>query len=191
MSKSLQDQLMALGLAKKKSNSAVAQKKGHRPRLAKPETASRNSTESPTPVHREKARSSELSLEAAYRLRELQTRQQAELDRERKQLEDRRRRQLNNEIRAIVDPHRLNDPAADLSRNFMYKGRIRKVSVTAEQLKALNEGQLGLVYLAGGYHLLAPEHIAQVRSLSEDHVPDLSGSTDEDTEFPVPDDLIW
>ena len=56
----------------------------------------------------------------------------------------------------------------------------------------LDAGELGIVYLSGGYHLLAREHTEAVRRLSETHVPDLSvGTDDDDEEFPVPDDLIW
>ncbi len=192
MSKSLQDQLQALGLAKKPParkqrnhdrNPAAGMK--HKPRQ-------QVKRETPRSVVAEKPGSgSELSLEQAYQLRETQTKEQAEQARERKRLEDRRRRQLNDDIRIIVAPHRLNDPAADLARNFMYKGRIRKVNVTAAQLKALNEGTLGLVYLAGGYHILAAEYVVQVCSLSAEHVPDLAGSAAEDPQYPVPDDLIW
>lgn len=192
MSKSLQEQLQALGLAKKSParkqhdrarNPAAGMKQKPRPEAEQKKTRT---------VMAEKPDSgSELSLRQAYRLREQQAKEQAEQARERKRLEDLQRRRLNDDIRAIVVPHRLNDPAAELSRNFMYKGRIRKVNVTAAQLKALNEGKLGLVYLSGGYHILAPQHVAQVCALSAEHVPDLAGSTEEDPQYPVPDDLIW
>ncbi|MGH8035127.1 MAG: DUF2058 family protein, partial [Lysobacterales bacterium] len=137
---------------------------------------------------------SDLSLEAAYRLREQQTKQQAELVRERKRQLDLERRRLNEAIREIVMPHRLNDDSAELTRNFLYKGRIRKVRVTPGQLKFLNEGALGLVYLSGSYHILESEQVRAVSELSQEHVPDLSGGTSgdgADEEFPVPDDLIW
>jgi uncharacterized protein YaiL (DUF2058 family) len=192
MSKSLQEQLQALGLAKKSParrqrdqgrNPASGMKQKPRPEAGKETTRS--------VVAEKPASGPELSLEQAYRLREKQTKEQAEQARERKRLYDLQRRQLNDDIRSILALHRLNDPSAELSRNFMYKGRIRKVNVTAAQLKALNEGTLGLVYLAGGYHILAPEYVAEVRSLSAEHVPDLAGSTDEDPQYPVPDDLIW
>ena len=55
----------------------------------------------------------------------------------------------------------------------MYKGRIRSVLVTPEQLRSLNEGELGLVFLRGSYFLLKPEIVEQVRSISPDHVPAL------------------
>jgi uncharacterized protein YaiL (DUF2058 family) len=125
-------------------------------------------------------------------LREQEEKKQADRARQRKKAEDRRRRQLNTDIRAIVDKHRLNDPKAELPRNFMYKGRIRKIMLNASQMKALNAGELGVVYLSGGYHLMAPEHIEAVRSMSAEHVPDLiANEAADEEEFPVPDDLSW
>ena len=192
MSKSLQEQLQALGLAKR-SPARKQHDQGRNPASGMKQKPRREARKEMTrSVAAEKPGSgAELSLEQAYRLREKKTKEQAEEARERKRHEDLKRRRLNDDIRAILVPHRLNDPSAELSRNFMYKGRIRKVNVTAVQLKALNEGTLGLVYLAGGYHILAPEHVAQVRSLSAEHVPDLAGGAEEDPQYPVPDDLIW
>jgi len=178
MSKSLQDQLLSLGLAKSRPKPKQQQTR-------KPPSKGKRSDGSGKPNQ------SELTLEQAYRLREKQTREQAEQARERKRAADRKRRELNQKIRAIVEPNRLNDAEAELTRNFLYKGRIRKVNVSAEQLKALNSGELGIVYLSGGYHLLTAENVGQVRSLSTEHVPDLSGSEIEEEEFPVPDDLLW
>jgi uncharacterized protein YaiL (DUF2058 family) len=192
MSKSLQEQLQALGLAKK-SPARKQHDQGRNPAAGMKQNPRRETEQKKTrTVVAEKPDfGPELSLQQAYRLREQQAKEQAEQARERKRLEDLQRRRLNDDIRAIVAPHRLNDPAAELSRNFMYKGRIRKVNVTAAQLNALNEGKLGLVYLSGGYHILAPQHVARVCSLSAEHVPDLAGSAEEDPHYPVPDDLIW
>jgi len=192
MSKSLQDQLRALGLGNSPPGKRERKSGGHAAAPSKGEPpVERGARQRGSDAAGHSRKVSELSLEKAYRLREQQAKEQAKQARERKRLEDRRRRQLNNAIRAIVEPNRLNDPAAEFSRNFMFKGRIRKVSVTAEQLAALNKGELGLVYLVGGYHILLPEHVEQVRSLSAEHGPDLTGNAGEDDEYPVPDDLIW
>jgi len=188
MAKSLQDQLLALGLAKESATQGgrkPAQRKEKKP--GRPTGRKRSHPKAPT----QDANHPEFSLAEAYKLREKQTRDKAEQAKERKRQEDRRRRQLNNAIRAIVQEGRLNDPSAELARNFMYKGRIRKVNVTADQLKALNSGEIGLVYLSGGYHLLSSEQVARVTELSAEHVPDLSGPEEDDEEFPVPDDLVW
>ena len=172
MSDSLQDQLKALGLAKDKPKKQ-ARGPGRKPAARKQQPKG------------------ELSLEQAYALKRRDEQQKADKARKKKQAEDRQRRLLNNEIRKIVDAHRLNNKDAEIARNFTYKGRIRKVHVTPEQLIELNSGKLGIVYLSGGYHLLAPEHIEAVRNLAADHVPDLESAAPDDGDFPVPDDLTW
>jgi len=167
MSDSLQDQLKALGLAR-----------------AKPKPK-------PKPKPRGNKGKQEFSLAKAFALKKRDEQNQADHARKKKLAEDRQRRQLNNEIRIIVKAHRLNRDDAEIGRNFMFRGRIRKVRVTPEQLKALNAGELGIAYLSGGYHLLANEHAEAVRLLSEEHVADLSTEAGDDGVHPVPDDLTW
>lgn len=180
MSDSLKDQLLALGLAKQEQN----------PRKA------RNVQKKARPVRKSGSDShqhnAELSLEQAYALKRRDEQSRADKARKKKQAEDRQRRLLNNAIRDIVKANRLNRNDAEVARNFMFRGRIRKVNVTPEQLKALNSGEMGIAYLSGGYHLLAKEHTDAVRALSAEHVPDLEvGPSLDDGEFPVPDDLNW
>lgn len=175
MGDSIKDQLMALGLASK----PAGEKRPGRPSGSK---------------KRQGRKSAELSLDQAYRLRAQQEKQAAEAKKEEKRLRDLENRRINKEIQALVDAHKVNDPRADIKRNFMYKGRIRSVLVTPEQLKALNAGELGVVFLRGGYYLVLPEHVEAARAISADHVPDLGGAEpddDEDDQHKVPDDLVW
>lgn len=180
MSDSLQDQMRALGLATEKPG------KKNTSRTKRPaKTAARNRNSGA-------GEASDLSLEKAYALKRREEQQQADHARRKKQAEDRQRRQLNKQIRDIVKVSRLNKDDAERTRNFFFKGRIRKINVSPEQLRALNSEELGVVYLSGGYHLLDRENVDRVRALSADHVVDLG--TDEavdDGEFPVPDDLSW
>ncbi len=172
MSKSLQDQLRELGLAKDRQ-ARPAKRKGKNVGRGKPHQKAPGK-----PAAAEAAKSGgEPSLAEAFRLREEAEQAEVLESKRRKQEEDRRRRELNLAIKAIVEPNRLNDPAAEESRYFMYKGKIRKVYVTPTQLEALNAGDLGLVYLAGSYHVLAPEHVEAVRQISAEHVPDLAGDS--------------
>jgi uncharacterized protein YaiL (DUF2058 family) len=180
LSDSLQDQLRALGLAKKtagRKKQAVAGKR------AKPRGGKRSAKAGPP---------GEMSLEKAYALKKRDEQKKADLVRRKKQEEDRKRRLLNNQIRDIVKANRLNHPDAEIARNFMFRGRIRKINVNPDQLKALNAGELGIVYLSGGYHLLTLEFADQVRAISAEHVVDLDTcDSGDDEEFPVPDDLSW
>lgn len=180
MGDSLQDQLRALGLA----NSQAGRGRKEKSPASKP---------GKQPVRRKGSGSDgELSLDAAYALRRREEQRQAQRAQQKKREEDQRRRKLNKAIREIVTARRQNHEDADIARNFMFHGRIRKVYVTAEQQRALSAGRLGIVYLSGGYHLLEPEALAAVGEISAEHIVDLRLEVvEDDPEHPVPDDLIW
>jgi uncharacterized protein YaiL (DUF2058 family) len=177
MNDTLKDQLIALGLAQEKNEKAQTRRAGSRPARRERKGAKDGG---------------EMSLGQAYRLREQEEQEAVAAGRRKKREEDLLRRRTNARIQEIVDAHGLNDERAELKRNFLYKGRIRSVLVTPEQLRALNAGELGVVFLRGNYILMRPEQVAEVRRISADHVPDLGGTSDSDeAEFPVPDDLVW
>lgn len=180
MGDSLQDQLRALGLAK---NKPAKRSDGRKRRPA----------QKPRPGGQQKKATGdeELSLGKAYALREKEEKRRVDQARRKKQEEDRRRREINNAIRAIVREERLNRDDAELPRNFMFRDRIRKLYVTPEQNRALASGEMGLVYLSGGYHVLPQAALEQVRSIEAGHVVDLGSSEDPDDEIPVPDDITW
>jgi len=175
MSDSLKDQLLSLGLKPKKTRqeSNKPRRSGNNPPKQKPANG-------------------EMSLDQAYRMRNQQERQQKEQAIARKREEDRQRREINQKIKALVKAHAIRDEKADTKRNFLYKGRIRSVLTTIDQLRDINAGKIGVVYLSGNYHLLAADKIAEVLEFAPDHVPDLKGAEGEgEEEFPVPDDLTW
>ncbi len=177
MSGSLQDQLKALGLA------------GDKPKNTQKKSSRRPGNTSPKHTGGECRKPGEFSLQKAYALKKQDEQRKADRARNRKLAEDRQRRLLNNEIRSIVKAHRLNRDDAEIGRNFIFRGRIRKLNVTAEQLKALNAGESGIAYLSGGYHLLAGEQVKAVRQISEEHIVDLSVESGDDGDHPVPDDI--
>jgi uncharacterized protein YaiL (DUF2058 family) len=175
MSDSLQDQLLALGLAKEKPRQPK-RKRGGKTR-GKPKQRG--------------GKSGEISLDAAYRAREREEKSRAEQARAEKRALDLERRRLNGEIQTLLEGQALNDRDGDLKRNFLYKGKIRSVRVNAEQLKSLNDGSLALVFLRGDYVVVKPEIAEQVRAISAEHVPDLGSADPGEEEFPVPDDIVW
>ncbi len=176
MSNSLKDQLLALGLAPKKDVS-----KGKKTTAAR-KHKTRNGPRG----------GADLSLEQAYRIRikeEQREKQQAAA--EKRELE-RQRREINKKLRAIIKECAVRDEKAEIKRSFIYKGKIRSVLATAEQLKQINGGTLGVVYLSGTYYLLPADKVEHIRKFAPDHIPDLGGADcEEETEHPVPDDLIW
>ena len=175
MSISLKDQLLALGLASKKTKPKAKKQHKPRPKVVKPDSGS-----------------AEISLDHAYRIRSKEERLQKEKAIELKRELERQRRETNQKIKAMVKEGAIRDPVAENKRNFLYKGRIRSVLATREQINEINKGTIGVVYLSGNYHLMQADKIEEIRQFAPDHVPDLSGAenTDEE-ENPVPDDLIW
>ena len=196
MSDSLQDQLRALGLAKKASQEKARQEKTRQEPAKKPNQGSRKARHSSTTKPpRKPAANPNLSLDQAFRLRAQEEKKAAQIKKEQKLQQDMERRLINKKMQDLATAHALNDKTAEIKRNFLYKGRIRNVLVTPEQLKQLNSGELGLVFVRGNYYILLPEHVEQARAISPDHIPDLlpaePDNPDEEGEFKVPDDLIW
>lgn len=175
MSESLKDQLLALGLAPKKNPPKKKKQPKSKHGAAKPEKTG-----------------GEIPLDQAYRIREKEERLKKEQAVAQKREQERQRRLVNQKIKAVVKEHAVRDPEADTKRNFLYKGRIRSVLATREQVGEINSGSLGVVYLSGNYHLLPIGKIEEIRQFAPDHIPDLRGAdTEGEEEHPVPDDLIW
>jgi len=175
MSNSLKDQLLALGLAPKKTESRPKKQRKPKPTVKKP-----------------KQSNAEISLDQAYRIRSQDDRLKKERAIALKREQEQQRRQINQKIKAMIKESAIRDAAADTKRNFLYKGRIRSVLATVEQIKEINSGALGVAYLSGNYHLMPTDKIEEIRQFAPDHVPNLSGSVSEgEKENPVPDDLIW
>ena len=175
MSNSLKDQLLALGLASKKTESRPKKQPRTQPEAAKA-----------------KKRNAEISLDQAYRVRSRDDRQQKEAVIAQKREQERQRREINQKIQLLIKESGIRDAAADNKRNFLYKGRIRSVLATREQISEINNGTLGVVYLSGNYHLMPKDKIEEISQFAPDHIPDLGGSGSEgEEENPVPDDLIW
>lgn len=179
MGDSLQDQLKALGLARDRPQRRQSQSTSSR---ARPRGAADGHRGSGHP---------DLPLDRAYELRARDERRRSEKTQRLQRDMERERRLINQAIRAIVDEQRLNQADAEIGRNFLYKGRIRRIFVTTEQQAGLNSGAMGIAYLAGGYHLLSAAAFESVRAISADHVVELREQADDEEEYPVPDDLTW
>ena len=196
MSNSLRDQLLGLGFS--------APKPEPRPKR----DATKPAGKADKPAHAGKARPQrhkprpreDMDLAKAYAIR-AQKEKDERLDAERQKQEDaRQRREAKAKLAEFLQGKGLNAGAdeADHVRHFDYGGKIKRVHVTAAQLKALNAGELGVVQLDGRYLLVDAATLAQAEAVFAQAVAlkiDPNAVTEDDPysdpAYQVPDDLMW
>lgn len=143
-------------------------------------------------------REEEIDLAKAYALRAQKEKNERIAAERQRQEEARQRREGKDKLTQMLQRARLNIDSADIARHFQYGGKIRRIYVTAEQLKALNAGELAVVQLAGRYHLVsaadgeeAERILPGALALSAGMAEPAADATSDDPTFSVPDDLIW
>ena len=202
MSDSLRDQLLGLGfkpVPKPQRESKPA------PARTQPSPAARRDPggkprpqPGQAPGRRPARERSDIDLAKAYAIR-AQKDKDERIEAERlKQEEARLRREARAKLAELLQGKALNDDAADIARHFEYGGKIKRIYVTAEQLKALNAGGLGVVQANGRYVLVAAEVLAEAEAVFAPAVAlkvDPSAPADQDPyadpRYQVPDDLVW
>ena len=222
MSNSLRDQLLGLGYKPApKPDPAPVERKPHVPNDRGPK---RSPSENPRPDSRGRppqgkpgdrrpphagARAAsgnprpartreEIDLAKAYALR-AQKEKDDRIEAERlKQEEAKVRREAKLKLAELLKDKSLNDPAAEIARHFQYGGKIKRVYVNAEQLKALNAGELGVAQMGGRYLLVPIALLLEAEAIFPPAValkvdPDATPGDDPyaDPAFQVPDDLVW
>lgn len=218
MSDTLRDQLLGLGFkpAPKPERKPDTRRDGRpqgRPAQARPQAGNKPGNKpghAGRPAHGPKAahggpqgqrkpRSQEdIDLAKAYAIR-AQHEKDERIEAERqKQEEARLRREAKARLDELIKDKGLNDPAADIARHFPYGGKIKRIYVTADQLKALNAGQLGVLQQNGRYLLVTAALLAQAEAIFPAAIalridPDAPAEQDpySDPKYQVPDDLIW
>lgn len=140
----------------------------------------------------------EMDLAKAYAIR-AQHEKEERIEAERvKQEEARLRREAKAKVSELVKDKSLNDKDADIARHFPYGGKIKRVHVTADQLKALNAGEMGVLQLDGRYLLVPVALLDEAGALFPPVValrvdPNAPAGDDPyaDPLYQVPDDLVW
>ena len=196
MSNSLRDQLLGLGFS--------APKPEPRPKREAPKPAAKGAKPAhagkPKLPHRKPQSREDIDLAKAYAIR-AQKEKDERIEAERlKQEEARKRREAKAKLAGLLQGKALNAgiDEADHVRHFEYGGKIKRVHVTAAQLKALNAGELGVVQLDGRYLLVDAATLAQAEAIFAQAValkvdPDAPIADDpySDPKYQVPDDLAW
>jgi uncharacterized protein YaiL (DUF2058 family) len=209
MSDSLRDQLLGLGFKpapkperKPDARKPDARRPGPRPPgkgAAPPVRTGQGGKPRPPQGQARKPRSQEeIDLAKAYAIR-AQREKEERIEAERvKQEQARLRREAKARLEAFLKDKALNDAEADIARHFPYGGKIKRIYVNAEQLKALNAGELGVVQQNGRYLLVTAAVLAEAETIFAAAValkvdPNASAEEDPyaDPKYQVPDDLVW
>ena len=159
-----------------------------------PNAGARASSGNPRPARSRE----EMDLAKAYALR-AQKEKDDRIEAERlKQEEAKKRREAKTKLAELFKDKSLNDPAAEIARHFNYGGKIKRVYVNLEQLKALNAGELGVAQMDGRYLLVPVALLIEAEAIFPAAValkvdPDAVPGDDPyaDPAFQVPDDLVW
>ena len=146
-----------------------------------------------------KPRSQEdIDLAKAYAIRAQKEKDERIQAEQAKQEEARLRREARAKLDELIKDKGLNDPNADIARHFPYGGKIKRIYVNAEQLRALNAGELGVLQQNGRYLLVTAELLAQAEAIFAQAValkvdPNAPADADPyaDPQCQVPDDLVW
>ena len=152
----------------------------------------------PQQVPRKPRSQEDIDLAKAYAIRAQKEKDERIQAEQAKQEEARLRREARAKLDELIKDKGLNDPNADIARHFPYGGKIKRVYVNAEQLKALNAGELGVLQQNGRYLLVTAEVLEQAEQVFAQAValkvdPNAPADADPyaDPQYQVPDDLVW
>ncbi|CAN5710591.1 DUF2058 family protein [soil metagenome] len=200
MSDTLRDQLLGLGFkpASKpgKPGTQGAPRDARRPPPAGKATRSDKGRRS-GPQNDARAQA-DIDLAKAYAIRAQREKQERIEAEQRKQEDARVRREARARLAALLEGKALNDPDAAIARHFDYGGKIKRIHVNADQLAALNAGELGVLQLNGRYLLVTAEVLtaaeaifAPAVALKVDPAAVAGDDPYADPQYQVPDDLVW
>ncbi len=140
----------------------------------------------------------DIDLAKAYAIRAQREKDERIAAEQAKQEEARVRREARATLTELVKDQGLNAVDAEIARHFPYGGKIKRIYVTALQLKQLNAGELGVLQMDGRYLLVTAGLLAQAEAIFPPAVAlkvDPNAPTGDDPyadpQFQVPDDLVW
>lgn len=198
MSNSLKDQLLGLGFSAPKQEPRRAP--AARPAHDRPGKAARTGkpARGGKPAARATKSREDIDLAKAYAIR-AQKEKDERIEAERQKQEAARlRREARARLAQFLEGKPLNAADAEHVRHFEYGGKIKRIHVTADQLKALNAGELGVLQQDGRYLLVDAATLAGAEAIFPDAValkvdPDAPAADDPyaDPRYQVPDDLVW
>lgn len=190
MAESLRDQLLRSGLVQKlKAEARDVQPAQQARRPGKPGLPTPGKP--PKQGHAKNPRSQEeMDLARAYGLRDRAEREERDREKQRAEQRAKEKAELKQKLAALLADKALNKADAEFARHFPHGDKIRRVHCTADQLAAVNLGQIAVVQHRGRYLLVPREIGEQVRSISAEALV-LLCDPDAPADDDIPPDLIW
>lgn len=176
---SLQDQLLKAGLIDDKKANKIKKNK-----LKQTKQKQKNKIET---ADEAKLAAQQAQAEKVQRDRQLNQQRKAEAE----------RKAIAAQVRQLVEMNRQPRDGGDITYSFTDGTLIKRIPVSATQLKQLSNGRLCIIKLSGQYELI-PTLVAEKIQLRDESTQILSNQStetpDEDdpyADFQVPDDLMW
>jgi uncharacterized protein len=177
MGKTLQDQLLEMGLIDKKKL-----------QQSKKETHAKIKT--PQKQENEIAEMARQAM-AQKKLRDQQL--------NKKKIAQRQAKEATAKARQLIETHKIKIEEGDTPYNFKHENTIKKLYLPKKTIDSLVLGKLGIVKLAGEYQFVPADVIYKIRQLNGNLVVLLNTPTDKKggdaddpyAEYAVPDDLMW
>lgn len=213
MSDSLRDQLLKAGFAKPKPKSKPKSKSGKRTSGQQQSRAQSNSATTPpnVPVQTEpkagythvpsqpaKKKKSKKAPAVKPRAGSWSTRNHTpstEPQRSADPVAAEKRRAMKAEIQTLIESAALKDYKGEEVYRFTLQNKIRELLVSEPVRKQLASGELAITRLNGATRIVPAVTATDILNINPQWLmfltTDVDDSSDDDEEFPIPDDLIW
>lgn len=182
MAKSLQDQLLNLGL--------VDENRVKKARNDKHKQNTQKGKNKPGTVDEHKLQAQKAQAEKAERDRQLNQQRKEEAERQ----------AVAAQIKQLIEAHRQPKNDGDVAYNFIDNSKVKRIFVSEATREQIAHGKLAIVRLNKQYEIVPSEIAEKIRIRNEKSVvfyndPQQSASKDggEDpyADYKIPDDLIW
>ncbi len=182
MVKSLQDQLLGLGLV---DESRIKKAKND-----KYKQNTQKDKNKPGVVDEHKLQAQKVQAEKAERDRQLNQQRKADAERQ----------AVAAQIKQLIETHRQPKGDGDVAYNFIDNSKVKRIFVSETTREQIAHGKSAIVRLNKQYEIVPAEIAEKIRLRSEKSVvfyndPQQSASNDGDedpyADYKIPDDLIW
>ena len=106
-----------------------------------------------------------------------------------------KRRAMKAEIQTLIESSALKDYKGEEIYRFTLQNKIRELLVTEKVRKQLATGEYAITRLNGATRIVPASTAIDIRTINPQWLvfltTDVEDSSDEDDDFPIPDDLIW